>query len=339
MQVIKYSLPIGTQFAFDTLADDASKLITKRLTGVSGWTEKARKLIAFHAAHDATVNLEGESGTGKGFVAALIHECSSRREGPFVSLSLGSAPGDLARSVLFGSSQNSSAQDLVDGRGLMELAREGTIYVEGLLNPASPLADHLVNLIRQSRFNNRRETQARILIGWEIQPGSQCSTIPNDFTDGRHFESIAIPPLRERLDDIEALTLNFVEQRCLEMKKELRIIAPETLNALRCYDWPRNVLELKALVNSMVNQTHPPLIDVTLLPAYVRNRIDCIGDVFPASGLDLGDEIRQREIELICAALKHSRGLQAKAARLLHTKATTLFMKIQRYGIDVEGFR
>lgn len=338
MQVVKYSLPPDAPFAINTLADDASQLIEERLVGISGWAAKARRLVAIHATHDNTVNLEGEPGTGKGFIAALIHQCSARRDGPFVSLSLGSASEDLACSVLFGSSQTSSADEVIDGRGLIELAREGTIYVEELLNPTSSLAGHIVDLLRQSRFNNR-ESQARILVGWEIQPCSYRSTIPNDLRKARDFESISIPPLRERSDDIEALAMHFVKQRCRETQRELRAVSPETLNALRSYDWPRNVLELKTLVRAMVNQTRPPVIDVSFVPAYVRNRLDCDADLFPASGLDLGDEIKRREIELICAALKHSRGLQAKAARLLRTKATTLFMKIQRYGIDVEVFR
>jgi DNA-binding NtrC family response regulator len=339
MQVVKYSSPPETPFAIDTPAADASQLIEERLVGVSGWAENARRLVAIHASHDNTVNLEGEPGTGKGFIAALIHRCSARREGPFVSLSLGSASEDLACSVLFGSSQRSSAEEVIDGRGLIELAREGTIYVEGLLNPASSLAGHIVNLLGESRFNNNRESRARVLVGWEIQPYSYRSIIPNDLRNGRDFESISIPPLRERPDDIETLATHFVRQRCQETHRELRAVSPEAINALRSYDWPRNVLELKTLVRAMVNQTRPPLIDLSLVPTFVRNRIDCDADLFPASGLDLGDEIKRREIELICAALKHSRGLQAKAARLLHTKATTLFMKIQRYGIDVEVFR
>ncbi|HXU36672.1 MAG TPA: sigma 54-interacting transcriptional regulator [Blastocatellia bacterium] len=339
MQVVKYSLPPETPFAIDTLAGDSSQLIEERLAGVSGWAENARRLVAIHATHDNTLNLEGEPGTGKRFIAALIHQCSARRDGPFVSLSLGSASDNLSCSVLFGSSQTSSPDDLADGRGLMELAREGTIYVEGLLNPTSSLAGHIVNLLRQSRFNNRTESQARILVGWETQPCSYRSAISNDLRNGRNFESLSIPPLRERPDDIEALAMHFVKQRCQETQRELRAVSPETLNALRSYDWPRNVLELKTLVRAMVNQTRPPVIDVSLVPAYVRDRIDSDAGFFPASGVDLGDEIRRHEIELICAALKHSRGLQAKAARLLHTKATTLFMKIQRYGIDVEVFR
>jgi DNA-binding NtrC family response regulator len=339
MQVVKYNSPAVTPLALATLAEDASRLIEKRLIGISAWAESARRLVAIHANHDNTVNLAGEPGTGKAFLAALIHQCSARREGPFVSLSFGSTSAEFACSVLFGSSQTRSGEELGDEKGLIELAREGTLYLEGLSDPTSSLVDHILNLIRQARFSNSSEGRPRILVGWEIKPGSYRSTIPGELRNSRDFASITIPPLRERPDDIEALTVHFVKQRCMETQKELRAVSPETLNALRSYDWPQNVHELKTLVASMLNQTRPPLIDVSLVPAYVRNRIDCDTALFPASGLYLGDEIKRREIELICAALKHSRGLQAKAARLLHTKATTLFMKIQRYGIDVEVFR
>lgn len=339
MQVVKYSFPSETHFAIDTLADDASELIEKRLVGVSEWTETARRLVARHASHDNTVNLEGEPGTGKAFLAALIHQCSARREGPFVSLTFGSASADVACSVLFGSSQTRSTDELRDEKGLIEQAREGTLYVQGLFDSSSSLVEHIVNLLRQSRFNDRREDRARILLGWEVQPGSHDSKVPSGIRNARDFESIAIPPLRERPDDIEALTVHFVKQRCMQTRKEVRTVSSEALNALRAYDWPQNVLELRTLVSRLVNQTRPPAIDVSLLPAYVRDRNGCEADLFPASGVDLSNEIKRREIELICAALKHSRGLQTKAARLLQIKTTTLFMKIQRYEIDIEAFR
>ncbi len=337
MQVVKYNFPTETHFAIETPADDASQLIEKRLIGVSGWAENARRLVARHASHDDTVNLEGEPGTGKAFLAALIHQCSARREGPFVSLTFGSASADVACSVLFGSSL--SPEELRDEKGLIEQAREGTLYVEGLSDSASSVVEHIVNLRRQSRFNSRREDRARIMLGWDIQPGSHDSKVPSGIRNARDFESIAIPPLRERPDDIEALIVHFVKQRCAQTRKEVRTVSPEALKALRAYDWPRNVLELRTLVCRLVNQTRPPSIEVSFLPAYVRDRNGCDADLFPVSGVDLSNEIRRREIELICEALKHSRGLQTKAARLLQIKATTLFMKIQRYGIDVEAFR
>lgn len=339
MQVANYNFPSETHLASETLADDASQLIENRLIGVSGWAENARRLVASHASHDNTVNLEGEPGTGKAFLAALIHQCSARREGPFVSLTFSSASADVACSVLFGSSQTLSTEELCAGKGLIEQAREGTLYVKGLSDSAPSLVEHIVNLLRQSRFNNRREDRARILLGWDIEPGFHDSKAPSGITNDCDFESIAVPALRERPDDIEALTVHFVKQRCVQTRKEVRMVSPEALNALRAYDWPRNVLELRTLVSRVVNQTRPPAIDVSLLPAYVRDRNVCAADLFPASGVDLSKEIRQREIVLICAALKHSRGLQTKAARLLQIKPTTLFMKIQRYEIDVEAFR
>ena len=341
MQVVKYSFPPETPLAIDTCADDTSQLLEKCLIGTSDWAERARRLVAIHAAHDNTVNLEGEPGTGKTLLAALIHQCSARREGPFVTLTFAYASIEITRSVLFGASQTRSVEELKDERGLVELAREGTLYVKGLSHSfvqSSPV-EIILNLLRQSRFDNRRESRARILLGWTLQAGVGHSAKGNGIANARDFETVAIPPLRERPEDVEALTLHFVKQHCMQLQKEIRTVSPESLRALRSHDWPRNVLELKTLIRSLVSQASPPSIDVSLLPAYVRVRSDCDTDLFPASGLDLGNEIKHREIDLICAALKYSRGLQAKAARLLRIKPTTLFMKIQRYGIDVEAFR
>lgn len=346
MQVVKHSFPTENHFIIETFADDASQLdasqlIEKRLIGTSEWAIRARELILYHVSHDNTVNLKGELGTGKTLLAALIHQCSARREGPFVTVTFASASVDLRRSVLFGASQTHSTEELRDEKGLIELAREGTLYVNGLSHTdgSALLVEDILNQLRQSRFDNRRESWARILLGWTVQPGLCSSQIENGSRNARDFETVAIPPLRERPEDVEALVLHFVRQHCLQAEKEMRTVSPESFKALRSYDWPRNVLELKTLISSLANQASPPLIDVSLLPAYVRGQSDCDTDLFPASGVDLGNEIKRREIDLICAALKYSRGLQAKAAKLLRIKPTTLFMKIQRYGIDVEAFR
>lgn len=340
MPAISYDFPAQTRFA-GALADYSNQLVERHLIGTSDWAERARNLVLHHATHDNTVNLEGESGTGKTLLAALIHQCSARREGPFVTLTCHPASVEIARSVLFGASQTRSVEELKGESGLIELAREGTLYVKGLSRSFSQasLVEPILNLLSHSRFGNRFESRVRILLGWTVQPCFAGSQIEGGSRNARDFETFAIPPLRERPEDVEALTLHFVRQHCLQAEKEMRTVSPESLKALRSYDWPRNVLELKTLISSLVNQASPPLIDVSLLPAYVRGRSDCDTDLFPASGLDLGNEIKRREIDLICAALKYSRGLQAKAARLLRIKPTTLFMKIQRYGIDVEAFR
>jgi DNA-binding NtrC family response regulator len=338
MHAVSYDFPSEAHFAGEALADYSTQLIESRLIGVSGWAERARRLILRLAATDDTVCLEGESGAGKGLIASLIHQCSPRREGPFVTLTITSASIEVTRSVLLGSSQTYSTEGVKDEKGLIELAQGGTLYIKRIsyCPGSSVLVDDLLNLLRQLRFNNRLEGHARILLGWSVQ---RDGLEGNGLRSARGFEVVRIPPLRERPEDIEALTLHFVNQHCLWNQKELRIVSPEALKAMSSYDWPQNVFELKALVRNLVAQSGPPAIDASLLPAYVGAGTNCNAEGFPASGIDLDNEIRQREMELICGALKHCHGLQAKAARLLRIKPTTLFMKIQRYGIDVHAFR
>ena len=346
MNAVSYNFAAHTQFDVKTLADYSSQLIEQRLIGISGWAQRARNLILRHASHDNIVNLEGEPGAGKSFLAELIHQCSARREGPFVILKFTSSSDAVIRSVLFGSTHARSTQDFNDQKGLIELAREGTLYIEGLFQSSgsSSLVEDVLNLPVQSRFDYLCESGARILLGWDVQSSSRPPEGVNPMKNHRDFETIAIPPLRERPEDVEALVLHFVEEHCLQAKREFRTVSPQALDSLCSYDWPQNVSELKALAVNLVSQASPASIDRSLLPSYISSRNECPrterdGDLFPASGIDLSNEIRGREVELICAALKHSRGMQANAARLLHIKPTTLFMKIQRYGINVEAFR
>ena len=336
MQVVNFSSPADSPLTHSPIDDYASLLVRESLIGVSSWTETARLLVAVHSAHDNTVILEGERGTGKTLLARLIHRGSSRHEGPFVSLALGSASDVVARMALFGSARERSDDVPIIDKGLSELAKGGTLYIDGLSNISSSLTDDLVRLAERRRFDHDAERSVRILLGWGIQSGlRQNATAGSNVLD---YERIQIPPLRERPDDIEALAVHFIKQRCEQTGKELRKISPEAMQSLRSYDWPRNVRELRTLVNLLVKQLDPPQIDVSHLPAYLAGRCGAIS-LLPSSGLDLDNEVKRVEVDLICAALRQSRGLQNKAARLLRVKPTTLFMKIKRYGIDVGVFR
>jgi two-component system response regulator PilR (NtrC family) len=339
MQVIRFRNHAVAPIFGHTTGDYASQLIGKSLIGVSRWTEAARTLVAAHASHDNTVILEGERGTGKKLLARLIHRCSSRHEGPFVSLALGSTSDEVARAVLFGSAQHQCDSFPVAEKGLTELAQGGTLYIDGLSDISPSLTDDIVRLAERKGTNYEREESVRILLGWGIESGSCCSSASvNSGSTGLDYDRIQIPPLRERPEDIEALAAHFISERCEQTGKELREISPEAMRVLRRYDWPQNVKELRTLVNQLVKQLTPPSIDVSLLPAYLAS---ASGErrLLPASGLDLDNEVKRVEVDLICAALRQSHGLQNKAAQLLRIKPTTLFMKIRRHGIDVEAFR
>lgn len=336
MQVVRFSsqadAPISSDAPIynDASADYVSELIGQSLIGVSRWTQTARMLVAVHAAHDSPVILEGELGTGKRFLARLMHQFSSRLEGPFVSLTLGSTSDEVARAALFGTASET---------GLAELTQGGTLYIDGVSDLSSSLTDEIIRLAERRRFDYEGERPVRILLGRVIQSGDgRSAATVNAASTGLDYERIQIPPLRSRPDDIEALAVHFIRECCEQTGKELRKISPEAMNALRGYDWPRNVRELRTLVNQLVKQLSPPSIDVSHLPAYLagmcRER-----RLLPAEGLDLDNEVKRVEVDLICAALRRSRGLQNKAAQLLRIKPTTLFMKIRRHGIDLGAFR
>jgi len=339
MQVIRFSNPSDALISSLTTEDYGSQLAGEGLIGISNWTQAARMLVAVHASHDNAVILEGERGTGKKLLARLIHRFSSRHEGPFVSLTLGSTSDDVARAVLFGPARDRSVCVASGDKGLAELAQGGTLYIDGLSDISPSLTDDIVQLAERRRIDYEGERPVRVLLGRVVQSGFCRSTATdNAASTGLDYERIQIPPLRERPDDIEALAVHFIRERCEQAGKELRKISPEAMKALRAYDWPRNVTELRALVNQLVRQVSPPSIEVALLPAYLAGPYGakCL---LPASGLDLDNEVKRVEVDLICAALKQSRGLQNKAAQLLRIRPTTLFMKIRRHGINVEAFR
>jgi len=313
----------------DTSVDHGSELTAHSLVGVSRWTQTARLLIGVHATHDTPVILEGERGTGKRLIARLIHRLSSRHEGPFVSLTLGSTSDDVARAALFGPAGD---------KGLAELAQGGTLYIDGFSSSSTPLTDDIMRLAERRCGVHEGEIPPRILLGRVVHTAMGRPTEMTIARGGLGYERIQIPPLRERPDDIEALALHFIQKRCEETGKELRRISPEAMKALRDYDWPCNVTEVKTLVNQLVKQLSPPSIDVGLLPSYLAGPYaeKCF---LPATGLDLDNEVKRVEVDLICAALRQCHGLQNKAAQLLRIKPTTLFMKIRRHGIDVGAFR
>jgi DNA-binding NtrC family response regulator len=326
MQVVRFGYPAASPIYSQTPLDFSSRIVEEAYIGVSTWAGTARSLISLHASHDKTVILEGERGTGKNLLARLIHRSSSHRRGPFVSLSLGSTTDELARAVLF------------DGHGekpFTEFVQGGTLYINGLSDISAAVTDEIVQLI-ESQTSDGGVGPIRVLLGLTTHGSS--TELPASPTRRLDYERVQIPALRERVDDIRALAEYFIRKRCLQLNREIGRITPEAMSVLCEYDWPRNVSELKVLINQLVKHLSPPSIDVSFLPGYMTGQSET-ETILPPSGVDLDNEVKKIEVGLICAALKRSHGLQNKAAQLLRVKPTTLFMKIRRYGIDVTSFR
>ncbi|MFY9553487.1 MAG: sigma 54-interacting transcriptional regulator [Blastocatellia bacterium] len=342
-QVIRHSIaePLGTHPAMRSSAGFMAgpELVTDSVIGVSRWAENARRQVSELAGCGNSVILEGEPGTGKKFLASLIHRCGPRRERPFLTVALGLASEELAHEVLFGSERHPMDDSARSQKGLLELAAGGTLYIDGLVDASPGFTADLTRIIERSGLNREGDDFVRICFGSTTQ-SSTCRwrSFTNRASKVFNCETLEIQPLRERRDDIEPLATHFIKQRCKQIHREVRMMSPEVTEVFRNYDWPRNVSELRRVVNHLLRQITPPSLDVAMLPAYMLGSEEA-KKMLCASGLDLDSEVRQFEMNLICAALRQSRGLQNKAAQLLRIRPTTLFMKIKRYGIEVAEFK
>jgi DNA-binding NtrC family response regulator len=316
-----------------------------RLIGASRWAAQARAQVIAHASHDNTVVLEGESGTGKEFLARLIHKCSVRCDGPFVTISFESVSDESVEAALFGSVRILPGGARHIHRGLVESAEGGVIYIADVSELSFSTRAKVLRLVQQREFQRVGESSilksdVRVMTGLPSSTGARAVKdwvlVRNDLAVR---DTVFIPSLRERPDDVEPLAKHFVRQLCEETGKELRSFAPEVLEVLSKYCWPGNVAELKNVVEHLVYQSGPPVLTASLLPGGMMNGLESGNHALPATGIDLANEVQRYEKSLICAALKRCMGVQSRAANMLGLKPTTLNMKLKSYGIDVETFK
>lgn len=340
MQVLEENLSSSDPLTVSRIESDQTRLVAEKLIGFSGWAESARKAILAHASHDNPVILEGESGTGKEFLARLIHNASPRRSSPFVAVSFDSISDESAEAVLFGSPRALSLESNKPPRTLLEAATGGTLYINGVLHLGLDLQMKIANYIHRHEFSassnyGAESCDVRIIFGSSRSAGlaafaeSQPARITLGISD-----TVSVPPLRQRPEDIEPIVKYFVAESCRELGKEPREVSSDLLASLRSHDWPGNIIELKSTVKEMVLKSGPPVIDTSLLPSHIARTSGFAARSLPAAGINLNEELERIEKSLICAALRQAHGVQYKAARMLGLKPTTLNMKLSRFGID-----
>ncbi len=323
---------------------DILRTIKENLPGQSRWVSEARALVASHAAHHNPLILSGEPGTGKKHLARLIHDCSERRKEPFVSISFGEVSEESLDAVLFGTIKTLPSGRFYTYKGLVEKAAGGTLYIEGVLNFPPVLRAKISRLIHLHEFTRYQDQLAdsadvRVIIGHTREPSSENGDTVFAELSLSINDVILLPPLRNRRDDIEALSKYFLKECCASGGKELRELARDTSTLLRSYDWPGNVRELKRVIEHAVMRSTPPPIETDLLPEYLQQPSAFNGYSIPQSGIDFNEAVKQFEIAAIKAALKQCRGIQAQAAQMLGLKPTTLNAKIKLYEINPEDLR
>lgn len=305
----------------------------QRLVGFSNWATMARREVVAHSAHDRPVLIEGETGTGKKFLARLIHDLSPRQDGPFVPVSVAQLSEEAADAALFGSIRITSSGAHYTSRGFAQKASGGTLYIDGALTLSPVVRSKLWRLIERGEFfmsgdSIAEQVDLRVVLGHPTQGGSHAIPVS---------DRLSVPPLRHRKVDIEPLSKHFLRQHCRVNQKEPRRISPDAIDALRRYDWPGNVGELRSVIEFCVGQSEPPPITTSLLPAHLADRPVLFGSPDEESEVDLSHELKRIEKGFLIQALRKTGGVQSKAAKLLGLKPTTLSRKLKCYEIDAEN--
>lgn len=283
----------------------------------------------------------GESGTGKGLIAELIHCNSPRRDRPFISINCSAIPEGLLESELFGYKKGAFTGAVSDKLGLIPLAHQGTLFLDEIGDMPPNLQAKLLKVLETGEVYPLGDTKPR-LVDVRIISATNAD-IEKRLKEGRFREDlywrlnvieIKIPPLRERRDDIEALARHFMDKFSGEHKKNIKGIDREALSLLVEYPWPGNVRELSNVIERAVVLTEGNYISPKDLSDKVRKMEPGKEPSGASSSLKtyLGDYEKNLLVKIYNAHDKD----KEETAKALGIDLATLYRKFKKYGIEAE---
>ncbi len=287
----------------------------------------------------ATVLLSGESGTGKTLIARAIHYNSRRMDRPFVEVNCGALPETLLESELFGHTKGSFTGAYKDKIGKFQLANGGTVFLDEIGNASPSFQVKLLRVLQDREFERigQHETvkvDVRVVLATNIDLAEAVEK--GDFREDLFYRinvvPIELPPLRDRITDLELLTNYFLQVYAAENEKAISGISDPALVRMRAHRWPGNVRELENVIERAVVLTKNEVIQEEDLPPSLFEAKD--PDYQPTEEiLPLKDALARPEKHIILRALKANKWNRQKTAAVLKVNRTTLFNKMKKYGL------
>jgi len=310
-------------------------------------------LVAQVAPSRSTVLITGETGTGKELIAKAIHANSPRADQVFIAVNSGSLPPELLESTLFGHVKGSFTGAIASRKGYFEIANHGTIFFDEIGTISLETQAKLLRVIQEREFmplgsGEVIRVDVRILAATnsDLYKLVQEGRFREDLYYRLNVINIALPPLRERREDIPLLTEHFFNKYCQENDKFLdadgRSILrfdAEAMQILMDYSWPGNVRELENVVERAVVLATQPVVTADVLPDYLlhqaglRIRRDAGGRLAPDASLF--EMVADYERRVILEYLEKANWSQTQAAEMLHIPLSTLNQKIKRLQIEI----
>ena len=297
------------------------------LIGQSAGMQRIFEAIETVAPTDATVLINGDSGTGKELVARAIHSASTRRYNPMVVIHCGALTETLLESELFGHEKGAFTGAQYRKKGKFEVAEGGTVFLDEIGDISLRMQTDMLRVLQEHQIT-------RVGGNVPIQVDFRCIAATNKdleklIEEGKfrpdlfyrlNVFRIEIPPLRERRDDVPLLVDHFVRKFSMAMNKRIVRVAPDAMALLQQYDWPGNVRELENAVERAMVVAHEPELRIEDFTLKLRQN---------GAGSQTLDEIERVHILKV---LEDCGGNQTRAAELLDIDRVTLYNKLKRYG-------
>jgi two-component system response regulator PilR (NtrC family) len=290
----------------------------------------------------STVMVSGESGTGKELVARAIHQASSRKALPFVSVNCAAVPEALMEAELFGHVKGAFTGAVSSSEGLFAAADGGTLFLDEITEIPTSLQVKLLRVIQERQVRKVGDVRdqpvdVRLVAASnrDLERAVADGVLREDLFYRLNVIPIHLPPLRDRREDIPLLVSHFTEKIATAQSKPLRGITAPALALLESHSWPGNIRELENVIERAMVLGSADVIDVDALPANLREPVpqaDLSVDL-PAEGLDLEATLARIEQRYIEMALERTSGVQTRAAELLKVSFRQFRYKLRKHSL------
>jgi DNA-binding NtrC family response regulator len=287
----------------------------------------------------ATVLITGESGTGKSLVARAIHRRSSRRERPFVEIACGALPETLLESELFGHVGGAFTGAVGDKIGKFLQADGGTIFLDEIGTASPSMQVKLLRVLQDFEFeqvggNKTFHVDSRVVLATndDLSRGVEEGRFRQDLFYRINVINIELPPLRERIRDIELLARHFLQEVAEDAGKTIEGFTDEALSALQAYQWPGNVRELQNIVERAVLLGKGDIVRAEDLPSQLSAGASV--SLASSNGQRLKDALGGPERQIILDALQSNNWNRNATAAALGINRTTLYKKMKKLGVQ-----
>ncbi|HMC83437.1 MAG TPA: sigma-54 dependent transcriptional regulator [Candidatus Polarisedimenticolia bacterium] len=306
------------------------------ILGKSPKMKQIHDLVLEVTRSDSTVLIQGESGTGKGLIARIIHYNSSRCDRSFVEANCAIYSEGVLQSELFGHEKGSFTGAVKQKRGRFELANGGTIFLDEIaeMSPATQLM--LLRFLQERRFERvggeeTLEVDVRVLAATnkDLVQGMERGTFRNDLFYRLNVIPIFIPPLRERTEDIPLLASRFLEDCARKLGKSFHGFSEEAMQLLMGHSWPGNVREMENVIERSVVLAKGDVITLADLPSTLKTAAE--------EPSDMKLSLHENERLYILKTLAECNWNKKLTASVLGINRSSLYSKLKKHGIGAES--